>query len=395
MDLFNESRRIFITCHNRLAPFVEKEVIGLGFLPVQVLKTGIELMGTMADCINLNLNLRCASQVLFSLKTCNIHHPDQLYKEILSIEWEKIIPEDGYFSVTSFVAHPTVNNNMFVNVRVKDGIVDRLREKTGKRPDSGSALSGLVVHVFWKDDQSEIFIDTSGESLARHGYRFKPGKAPMLEGLAAATILAGQWDLNSHFINPMCGSGTLAIEAALIATNTAPGLLRRNYSFMHIIGYDDTIFNRVIQELREMVKEKLDFRIIATDLSRNAVTISKENAEIAGVDHLIEFSLCDFEDTEVPENKPGVVYINPEYGDRLGEEEELEPVYKRIGDFMKKKCGGYKGYIFTGNPNLAKRIGLRASRRIEFYNAKIDCRLLEFELYSGSKRISDPAVTSD
>lgn len=389
MSLFEVSRRIFITCHNRLAPYIEMEVNQLGFAPAQVLKTGIELFGTMDDCICLNLNLRCASQVLFSLKTCSINHPDQLYKEVLSIDWENIIPDDGYFSVTSFVSHPTVNNNMFVNVRVKDGIVDRLREKTGKRPDSGSALSGLVIHIFWKDDEAEIFIDTSGESLARHGYRFKPGKAPMLEGLAAATIFAGKWDMNSHFINPMCGSGTLAIEAALIATNTAPGLLRRNYSFMHIKAYDDKTFNKEIKELRDKVKDKLDFRIIATDLSRNAVMISKENAEVAGVDHLIEFGLCDFEDTEVPEDKAGVVYLNPEYGDRLGEEEELEPVYKRIGDFLKKKCGGYKGYIFTGNTNLSKKIGLKASRRIEFYNAKIDCRLLEFELYAGTRRVNN------
>lgn len=387
MDFTNDNRRIFITCLNRLAPFVNKELTELGYVASAITQTGIELYGSLEDCIILNLNLRCASQVLYSLKTCSVNNPDELYKEVYALEWETMIPDDAYLSVTSFVSHPTINNSMFANVRVKDGIVDRLREKTGKRPESGAELRGLVVHVFWKDDQTEIFINTSGDSLARHGYRFKPGKAPMLEGLASATILAGKWDRQSTFINPMCGSGTIAIEAALIATKTAPGLIRVNYSFMHLTGYDPGFYKKQIEELKKQVLKTLDFRIIATDISRNALQIAEENAMNARVNHLIEFKQCDFEDTDVPEDKPGVVYLNPEYGDRLGEEEELEPVYKRIGDFFKKKCGGYMGYIFTGNLALGKRIGLKASRKIEFYTAKIDCRLLEFELYSGTKRI--------
>lgn len=274
---------------------------------------------------------------------------------------------------------------MFANLRVKDAIVDRLLEKTGKRPSTGSALTGAVVNLFWKNEKAEIFVDTTGDSLGRHGYRKIPGQAPMLEALAAATILATKWDRRSPFINPMCGSGTLAIEAAMIATNRRPGLFRTNYAFMHLQGYDESVYFKEDAILEEQIKEVPGLRIIATDYSPRAVENAKKNAIAAGVLNLIEFDVCDFAATEVPENGAGVFYVNPEYGERLGEIKELELTYARIGDFMKQRCGGYFGYVFTGNMELAKKIGLKAARRIEFYTSTIDCRLLEYELYSGSR----------
>ena len=235
----------------------------------------------------------------------------------------------------------------------------------------------------------KIFIDTAGETLAKHGYRKIPGKAPMLEALATATIMATGWDKKSHFVAPMCGSGTLAIEAALLATNKSPGLFRMNYSFMHFIGYEEEVFFTERRKLKDQATKEIDFKIVATDISEDAVQISRNNAKTAGVDHLIEFDVCDFADTIVPIGN-GVVMFNPEYGERLGVHSKLEETYRRIGDFMKKECKGYRGYIFTGNPDLAKKIGLRASKRMEFYNGKLDCRLLEYELYDGSKREPKP-----
>ena len=184
-------------------------------------------------------------------------------------------------------------------------------------------------------------------------------------------------------IYPMCGSSTLAIEAVLLATDRRPGLYRENYAFMHLLGYDAAAYKKELQDIRSKVKEKL-LTVIATDISHDAIEISKVNARMAGVEHLIQFDTCDFEATAMPQT--GVVFFNPEYGERLGDEAELEVTYARIGDFMKKKCKGYMGYIYTGNLNLAKKIGLKAARRIEFYSAKIDCRLLEYELYEGTKR---------
>jgi 23S rRNA G2445 N2-methylase RlmL len=385
MQIFETTSRIIVTCSNRLSPYLEKEVAALGFKPERIFKTGVELQGNLKDCIRLNLNLRCASQVLFSVKEFTAVNADALYKTLLEFEWENIIPAEGYFSITSNVDNETITNNLFANVKVKDAIVDRFRNKTGQRPNSGPELNQTVIHLYWKEDIAELFIDTSGETLSKHGYRKIPGKAPMLESLAAATLLATNWNRKTAVVNPMCGSGTVAIEAALLATNRKPGLLRHNYSFMHVAGYDEQMYLNEFKKLEQEVIDVPGLKIIATDISEDAVNVSKINAGIAGVEELIEFAVCDFEKTELPDDNKGIVFFNPEYGDRLGVEIELEATYKRMGDFLKKNCKGYTGYIFTGNLELAKKIGLKPKRRIEFFTSKIDCRLLEYELYEGSR----------
>ncbi len=385
MQVFHNKSKIIITCNNRLSPYLQREVEALGYKIVRAFSTGVELEGSLNDCIPLNLHLRCASQVLYSIKTFTAENPARLYKELLEIEWEELIDFTGYFSVSSTVDNETITTPLFANLKVKDAIVDRIKEKKGIRPNSGSDASKTTIHLYWKENDAEIFIDTSGETLAKHGYRKIPGKAPMLEALAAGTIMATEWDRNSPFIVPMCGSGTLAIEAALLATDKTPGLFRMNYGFMHIMGYEEEVFFAERRKLKDQSKRETTFRIVATDISADAIDVSIRNAKTAGVDHLIDFSVCDFAETDVPEGS-GVVIFNPEYGERLGVHSKLEATYKRIGDFMKQSCKGYRGYIFTGNPDLAKKIGLRASRRIEFYNGKLDCRLLEYELYDGSKR---------
>ncbi|HEX5169649.1 MAG TPA: class I SAM-dependent RNA methyltransferase [Cyclobacteriaceae bacterium] len=386
MNVFTQASRIIVTCNNRLAPFLEKEILELGFNPQRTFKTGVELYGTTSDCVKLNMNLRCASQVLYSLRELKIHDPDELYKKTTAFPWEKLIPSDGYVSVTSNVTHPTINNELFVNVKVKDAIVDRIRQETARRPDSGSALDQTVIHLYWKDTDAEIFLDTSGETLAKHGYRKIPGKAPMLEALAAATLMATKWDRSTPFINPMCGSGTVAIEAVLLATNRRPGLFRSNYSFMHILNFDENIYKLELNKLKGQISDVYGLKVVASDVSGDAIKVSMANARAAGVEKYISFDKCDFELTDVPEEEEGVIFFNPEYGERLGDAQLLEKTYSRIGDFMKKKCKGYTGYVFTGNLDLAKKIGLKPSRRIEFYSAKLDCRLLEFELYEGTRK---------
>ncbi len=387
MSFFTTPAPVIVTCNRRLSTYLAKETEALGFVPDGVFPTGLRLNASLNDCIRLNLSLRTASQVLYSLRAFTAADADTLYKELCSYPWETVLPKGGYFSVTSNVYNETINNNLFANLRVKDAIVDRLREVRGERPDTGAERIGAVIHLHWKDDAAEIFIDSSGPSLGRHGYRKLPGRAPMLEALAAATILATRWNAASPFINPMCGSGTLAIEAALIATRTAPGLFRTDYAFMHVAGYDEGVYLEERGRIEQAIKEDVPgLRIIATDYSAAAIENARKNAEAAGVEDLIEFAVCDFRETEVPAGGRGVMMINPEYGERLGDIEELEGTYKAIGDFMKAKCGGYWGYVFTGNLELAKLVGLKAKRRIEFYTSKIDARLMEYELYEGSRR---------
>jgi len=388
MQVFHNKSRVIITCNKRLSPYLQEEVLALGYTIERSFPTGVELNITLTECIKLNLNLRCASQILYAIKSFKASTPDDLYKEISVIEWEELIDFSGYFSVTSNVDNPNITTPLFANLKVKDAIVDRLKEKKGIRPNSGSDANKTVVHLYWKDADADVFMDTSGETLAKHGYRKIPGKAPMLEALAAGVIYASKWDKKSPFINPMCGSGTLAIEAALIATNRAPGLYRMNYGFMHILGYEEEAFFAERRILKEQVVKNIELKIVASDISEDAVEVTRRNAKTAGVDTLIDFEVCDFELTPVPEDGKGAVVFNPEYGERLGVHSKLELTYKRMGDFMKKECKGYSGYIFTGNPDLAKKIGLKASRKVEFYNGKLDCRLLEYELYDGTRRIT-------
>ncbi len=385
---FDQTSSIIITCSNRLSVYLKQEVEILGFTVDKIFKTGISLTGTISDAMWLNMNLRCASQVLYSVHTFKAAHPQNVYDAVSQLPWEDWIPATGYFAITSNVTNDFVDNNLFVNVKVKDAIADRFRQQTGERPNSGPSLQQAVFHLYWKEDEAELFLDTSGETLSKHGYRKIPGKAPMLESLAAAVLLATAWQGQTTFVNPMCGSGTLAIEAALLATNRSPGLLRNNYSFMHVLGYDEDEYMKLYNRLEQQVKSLPDAaKIIASDLSEDAVNISKINAGIAGVEDLISFEQCDFADTTLPTEHKGIVLFNPEYGDRLGEEAELEGTYKRMGDYLKQKCKGYEGFIFTGNLELAKKIGLKPKRRIEFYNGKIDCRLLQYELYEGSRAV--------
>jgi len=265
MSVFSTDSKIIITCNKRLSPYLQQEVEALGFTPDRVFPTGIELTGTVNDCIPLNLNLRCASQVLYLLKSFTAADPKELYDGLVEIEWEKLIDFTGYFSITSNVNNEHILTPLFANVKVKDAIVDRIRSVKGVRPNSGAESNKTVIHLYWQDDKAEIFLDTSGETLAKHSYRKIPGKAPMLEALAASTIIATNWDKVSTFINPMCGSGTLAIEAALLATDKHPGLFRMNYAFMHIMGYDEQVFFVERRKLKDKSKKEIGFKIIARD----------------------------------------------------------------------------------------------------------------------------------
>ena len=380
---FNTKGKVFITCKDRSVSYLEQEIRELGFFPVEISRTGIEILASLEECMDLNLHLRTASHVLYEIKSFYLRNADDIYRRFKAIPWEEYLDVDGYFSVNSVAENESITTPLIVNVKVKDAIVDRFRELKGRRPDSGSDFSGLVIQVYWKETQAIVYLNTSGETLAKHGYRKIPGKAPMMEALAAATIYASEWNTRVPFINPMCGSGTLAIEAALMASKRYPGLYRDTYSFQSILGYSEESFQAKKRKLEHKIIANPGVKIIASDISLQAISFARENAAYAGVEDLIDFQTGDFAETEIPEKPRGVIFFNPEYGERLGDLGELEETYKRMGDFMKQNCAGYRGYIFTGNLDLAKKVGLKASRRIEFWNGTIDCRLLKYDLYAG------------
>lgn len=380
-----QKQPILVTCARGIVSFVAAELRELGFPVVSESPGGVWTAGTLGDAMVMNLWLRTAHRVLALLGTFPATSAADLYAGSRRIPWEELIAADGYFSVTSSLKTSLIRDSRYANVKCKDAIADRFRERAGRRPDSGPDRGRTVIHLHWEHTTCSLYLDTTGEPLSRRDYRKIPLEAPMQESLAAAVVMATRWDRRSPFINPMCGSGTLAIEACLLAINRAPGLLRQNFGFMHIRGFDPARFAALRENARNAERAPAGLRVIATDIAPMAVEAARENAARAGVDRLVEFSISDFAETEVPGSR-GVVILNPGYGARMGRGEDLEGTYRRIGDFFKQRCQGHTGYVFTGNPALAKRVGLRTKRRLTFLSGDIECRLLEYDLYPGSKK---------
>ena len=386
---------IIISCAKELSRWTEAEVLDMGYKPIEVTENTVVVRGDMRDVMKLNLNLRTAHRVLVPLLRADCRNIRDLYNLAKSIDWENLIEADGYFSVSSIVHNYTIRDTRIPSLYTKDAIADRMREKCQRRPDSGGENKGSAVFVYWEKDEVIIYLDTSGEPLSKRGYRKIPGSAPMQETLAAACLMAMKWDRKSPFLSPMCGSGTPAIEAAMMAMNKAPGSLKWHFAFQSIKGYTriipgesapriaprqhigaspEQIWKEIVLDAKNGEITEGIPRIIATDISPEAVENAHTNAIAAGVAPYIEFKDCDFADTPIPEEK-GCIFFNPEYGIRLGTVEELSPVYERIGTFMNEKCAGWMGALITGNPDLAHLVNLYYKTRVPFYNGPIDCRL--------------------
>jgi putative N6-adenine-specific DNA methylase len=371
---------ILVTCARAMTPLLEKEISALGFPVISSHATGLVTTGSLRDTYRLNLELRTAFNVLYLIKAFRCVSPADLYNKVYQIEWDNIIPRDEYVSVVSRVSNPKIKNSMFASQKLKDAFVDRMMKLTGSRPDTGPDRGGMVLNLYWKDDKAWLYINTSGTKLSDRGYRKIPLQAPMQETLAAAVLMAAGYNGSMNLVNPMCGSGTLAIEAALIALGKAPGLLRSNFGFMHIKGHDDLYWQDLRKSTLKKSAKNIPRKITATDIREKAVKASVKNAMTAGVDHLIEFASCDFRDTPVLAGK-SIILLNPEYGERMGKVKDLQRTYSEIGDFFKRQSTGNTGYIFTGNPDLSKKVGLRTSERVPFFNGSIECRLLKYDIY--------------
>lgn len=386
---------IIVSCAKELSRWVEIELLDMGYKIVEVTENTVVVRGDMRDVMRLNLHLRCAHRVLVPLLRADCRNIRDLYELAYSIDWENLLEADGYFSVSSIVHNYTIRDTRLPSLYTKDAIADRMRDKCQRRPDSGGANIGAAVFVYWEKNQVIIYLDTSGEPLSKRGYRKIPGSAPMQETLAAACLMGMGWKGDKPFLSPMCGSGTPAIEAAMIALNRAPGSLKGHFAFQSIKGYNriipgesapnvaprqragaspEQIWKEMILEAKAKEKKEGIPKIITTDISPEAVENAHSNAIAAGVAQYIEFKACDFADTPIPEEK-GAIFFNPEYGIRLGTFEELAPIYERIGKFLSEKLNGWTGALITGNPDLARLVNLYYKTRIPFFNGPIDCRL--------------------
>ena len=275
------------------------------------------------------------------------------------------------------------DNSGFITLKIKDAIVDRVRKDLGRRPSIDKLNSDFKIFVIIKNDKIKIYFDSSGRPLFMRGYRAKIHKASLNECLAAGLVLLSNWDKKQSLYDPMCGSGTIPIEAAMIAYNIPPGILRKIYGFQLWPDYDNKLWNKILQDSKKKIKKDSGIKIIGSDMFKRNIDLSIASAKKIGLDNFISFSKKDIINTE-NEFKDGVVIMNPPYGIRLGSEKELEILYKTIGDTLKNKFTDCHAYIFTHNKNLANYVGLRTKRIIILKNGQLDCRLLYYPIRGGS-----------
>ena len=382
-----EKTWIVATCGRGCAEALKGELRALGYEPQDVSPTSVGVEGDLRDAMRLNLWLRTANRILFEVAGFEIDSPDDLYEAARELPWEDWLRLDRPFHVHGVAQHETIRDSRFALLRCKDAIADRFVETTGARPDSGSTPEGAAcVALYWKERSAQVFLDTSGIPLSHRGYRWRPWTAPLRETLAAGILLDVGWpkDPAEAFIGPMCGSGTLAIEAAWIAQNRAPGLEREDYAFLHLNEVDGQAWQALKAEARAKFVAAPRTWIAASDVDPQAIACARENAGRAGVEGLIRFHTCDFRDTPLPK-PPALVLMNPEYGERLGVEERLVLLYESIGAYFKAKCQGMRAAVFTGNVPLGRKIGLHPVRRTAMWNGDLECRLLEFDVYEGTR----------
>ena len=390
MNFTEDASIIVATCSSGVAPYLAREIEALGLPVSHTSETAVETEGSLEDAMRLNLRLRTAHRVFWQVAGFRADDPDELYDKACDVPWEDYIDPDGYFTIDAAVDTPTIRNDFFARVRVKDAIADRMRSRYGRRPNSGSEDdAGVCVFLHWVGRSASLFLNTSGAALSRRGYRVENVPAPMRETLAAAIVMATGWDGASNLLNPMCGGGTIAIEAAWIATGRAPGLLREHFAFMDIVGYVPALWLRLRQEAVQDIHPLPEgVAIVASDIDATALRAAEANAEAAGVAGLLQFDHCDVALSPVPEGG-GVILMNPPYGTRLGDAAQLRPTYAAIGEFLSRCAPAYRGFVFTANPDLAECVGMEAKQSLPFFNARLDSRLLEYGGFRRRRRRAD------
>lgn len=362
------------------------ELKALGATDIQPGVRVVLFKGDMELLYKANLHLRTALRILAPIETFKARDEKQLYYKIKNINWRDHLHIDKTFAVESAVNSPLFRHSNYVALKAKDAIADQFREYYGRRPNVDRDEPDFVINIHCKDDFFTVSLDSSGDSLHKRGYRVHEVAAPINEVLAAGMILLSGWDKTTEFIDPMCGSGTIAIEAALMARNIPPGIFRESFTFQKWKGYNARLWEKIMAEAKaNILPSNPDHVIYANDISADVTEATRQNILQAGLENDILLSCSDFRDY-LPPRPPGVLLMNPPYGERL-RPEDMETLYREIGDTFKQHYAGYNCWVITSNLDALKVVGLKTSRRIPLYNGKLECRFVKYEMYSGTKKV--------
>jgi len=371
-----------------LEQVLKEELEELGYKNIELLNRAVQLEGTWKDVYFLNLHTRCSLAVLVEIASFPIKTEEDLYKKALKIKWDDYFSIDKTFAIKGAVFSKIFNNSQYPMLVVKDAVVDYFMKLENDRPSVNIKNPQLLFDVYIKDFQVTISLNTSGAPLYQRGYRQETGEAPINEVLAAGMIRLSGWDRKSTFLDPFCGSGTLLIEAGLLAANIPSCIERQHFAFKNFKNFDATLWEQIQAQATKMCRS-LDVKIIGSDINADMVFITKRNLRALPISRFIDVTVNSFDELQNLELGSGVLVTNPPYGERLNiqrNQEAIEDLYENLGSWFKKELQGFNCWVISSNLDALKFVGLKPSRKIKLYNGDLECSFRLYQMYDGSKK---------
>jgi putative N6-adenine-specific DNA methylase len=378
-----ESFPILVKTFQGLEEVLASELVKIGATEnLQILRRAVSFTGNQELLYKANLHCRTAIRVLKPIKTFKANSADEVYDEIKKINWDDYLDLKKTFSIDAVIYSELFKHSKFVAYKVKDAIVDQFIEKYEKRPSVRIDNADVLLNIHISQDACTLSLDSSGESLHKRGYRVMQNEAPLNEALAAGMILLTGWDGNSDFVDPMCGSGTLLIEAAMIALNIPPGIYRKEFAFEKWVDFDEELFDRLYND--QSGEREFKYKIYGSDISPKAIKIAESNIKSAALTKHIELKACGIQQLEAPSQK-GVMVINPPYGERI-QSDDIYALYSSIGQTLKHKFMGYDAWVISSHKECLEKIGLKPAKRIKMLNASLECDYCKYEIFAGKRK---------
>ena len=374
----------FASCPRGLEAALAAELTALGASQVDPTEGGVSFSGDLRLCYRANLESRIASRILTRVGTWDYRSEDDVYHAIAAVSWRRFFDADRTIRVSVAAVASPLRSLDYITLRIKDAVCDRFRKDMGRRPSVDTANPDIRIHAFFEASRFTLYLDTSGEALFKRGYRRAHSEAPVRENLAAGILALSGWRPGVPLLDPMCGTGTFLVEAALIALRIPPGIAR-TFAFQNLTSFDEQLWRGVRAAAETGCLSPEPLALYGADRYGAQLELARENLSAAGVQVAVTLKQANVLELRPP-SQPGVIVTNPPYGVRLGEQEELARLYPRLGDALKHKYAGWSVWIFSGDLRLPKLIGLKPSRRIPLYNGALECRLYGFEIVAGSMR---------
>ncbi len=370
----------FATVARGLEPLVVKELEALGAQDVEPGFCGAEFKGDQALLYKVNLWARLPFRILQRIDEFDCETSDDLFVGVQQTDWSQYLRPENTLAVTATGKTDVLNHTHFNSLQVKNAIVHQQTKDFGERSDVDTQNPDVRINVHLHRDRATVSLDSSGDSLHRRGYRPAVGAAPLKESLASALIQMTDWEPGQAFFDPLCGSGTLPLEAGLRSLNIAPGLFREHFGFETWLNFDEALWERLLDDAEAQQKDELSGFVGGSDRDPNVLIQANHNARQCGIDHLLTFQQKELADVEAPTDS-GILICNPPYGERLGADTDLGAFYKQLGDVLKQRFKGWTAYVLSGNKTLSGSIGLKSASRTPVYNGALLCQLMKYELY--------------